>query len=152
MESRIFAEIGFGNSSFLSTEIEKRGKEYRLSKLIMPSRINGVYIRIWIIKLVISKFGFNTLQLAANLETSEILFLTVLKNLNFPLCKVFDRLKMLVVEDKKICDEYLTTCWGVSKFLSIFFICISTYNGITFKKKIKSKFKFLFGIEGFNQK
>ncbi|MEK6848483.1 MAG: hypothetical protein AABX65_02530, partial [Nanoarchaeota archaeon] len=34
----------------------------------------------------------------------------------------FDRMKMLIVEDKKICDEYLTAYCGVSKFLSIFFI------------------------------
>mgnify|MGYP001600488334 FL=1 len=31
-------------------------------------------------------------------------------------------MKMLVVEDKKICDEYPPACCGVSKFLSIFFI------------------------------
>jgi hypothetical protein len=51
----------------------------------------------------ISKFGFNTPQLAANLE----------------------RLKIPIAEGKKICEECPTACCGDSKFLGIFFIFLT---------------------------
>jgi hypothetical protein len=50
---KIFAEIGVGNGSLLSTEIETKDKEYRLNGFIFPKKIEEFYIRIWIIKLVI---------------------------------------------------------------------------------------------------
>lgn len=52
MKEKIFAEIGFGNESFLSTEFESDKKEFRLNKFIKPKIINGFYIRIWILKRV----------------------------------------------------------------------------------------------------
>ena len=50
---KIFAEIGFGNDSFLSTEIEKGSEEFRIPKFIKPKAINDYYFRIWIFKTVI---------------------------------------------------------------------------------------------------
>jgi hypothetical protein len=56
---KVYAEIGIGNGSFLSTEFETKRKEYRINKLIMPKKLNEFYIRIWIIKLVIIISFFN---------------------------------------------------------------------------------------------
>lgn len=49
---KIYAEIGFGNDTFLSTEIEKNDKEYRITKFILPQKIEEVYFRFWIFKKV----------------------------------------------------------------------------------------------------
>jgi len=53
MVKQIFAEIGFGNKTFLSTEIETKNKEYRLNRFIKPKSIKGIYIRVWILKRVL---------------------------------------------------------------------------------------------------
>jgi hypothetical protein len=45
-QKKVYAEIGFGNNSFLSTEIEEGKKEYRLRKIVIPKKVQGVYIRI----------------------------------------------------------------------------------------------------------
>ncbi len=52
--TEIFAEIGFGNETFLSTEFEnkKTQKEYRKKGFILAKKIDDYYIRIWIIKKV----------------------------------------------------------------------------------------------------
>ena len=52
----IFAEIGFGNATFLSTEVEEGKKESRVSGFKIPAKIMGVYFRLWIFKktLIIS--------------------------------------------------------------------------------------------------
>jgi hypothetical protein len=42
MKSNTFAEIGVGNSSFLSTEFEKGKKEFRISRLMIPEKFNGI--------------------------------------------------------------------------------------------------------------
>ena len=47
-----FAEIGLGNDTFLSTEIEENNGEYRIPKFIMPKKIKGYYFRFWIFKTV----------------------------------------------------------------------------------------------------
>jgi hypothetical protein len=49
---KIFAEIGFGNDTFLSTEIEEGEREYRIPKFDKPKHINGYYFRFWIFKTV----------------------------------------------------------------------------------------------------
>ncbi|MFZ2167444.1 MAG: DUF3977 family protein [Minisyncoccia bacterium] len=49
---KVFAEVGFGNDTFLSTEIEEGDKEYRIPKFVRPERITGVYLRFWICKTV----------------------------------------------------------------------------------------------------
>jgi len=49
---KVFAEIGIGNDTFLSTEIEEGKNEYRIPKFIMPDKIKGYYIRFWIFKNV----------------------------------------------------------------------------------------------------
>ena len=54
---KYFAEVGFGNDTFLSTEIEEGDKEYRIPKFIKPHKINGYYLRFWIFKKV---FIFST--------------------------------------------------------------------------------------------
>ena len=54
---KVFAEIGFGNKTFLSTEIEDGENEHRILKFIKPQRITGYYFRFWIFKKV---FIFST--------------------------------------------------------------------------------------------
>lgn len=49
---KVFAEVGFGNESFLSTEIEKGSEEHRVAKFILPHKITGVYLRFWMFKKV----------------------------------------------------------------------------------------------------
>lgn len=50
---KVYAEIGFGNESFFSTEFEERNKEHRIKKFVMPKKVEEVYFRIWIINLMI---------------------------------------------------------------------------------------------------
>jgi len=50
---KIFAEAGFGNDTFLSTEIEKNGSEYRIPKFVRPRVVRGYYLRVWIFKTVL---------------------------------------------------------------------------------------------------
>ncbi len=45
---KIFAEVGVGNETFFSTEIEEGEREYRIPKFIKPGHVNDVYLRIWI--------------------------------------------------------------------------------------------------------
>jgi hypothetical protein len=55
---KVYAEIGFGNDTFLNTEIENEDDtEYRIPKFIKPPKINGFYFRFWIFKKV---FIFST--------------------------------------------------------------------------------------------
>lgn len=49
---KIFSEIGFGNKTFLSTEIEEGEKEYRIPAFIKPKKIKSFYFRIWVLKKV----------------------------------------------------------------------------------------------------
>ena len=59
----MFAEIGFGNDTFLSTEFEEGSSEYRIPKFIIPDKIRGLYFRIWIFKNVFilsTNDGFQT--------------------------------------------------------------------------------------------
>jgi len=48
----IYAEIGYGNPSFCNTEIEKGKREHRVGRFILPPKIKGIYLRIWIAKKV----------------------------------------------------------------------------------------------------
>ena len=54
MKSKIFAEFGIGNAAICSTEIERGEQEKRVSKFIVPPKIEGIYLRIWIYKFVIA--------------------------------------------------------------------------------------------------
>lgn len=47
---KCFSEIGIGNSSFLSTEVEEENNEYRIPKFIFPNKITGIYFRFWLFK------------------------------------------------------------------------------------------------------
>ncbi len=49
---KIYAEIGFGNDTFLSTEIEEVGREHRIRGFILPEKIKEVYFRLWVFKKV----------------------------------------------------------------------------------------------------
>jgi len=49
---KVFAEVGLGNDTFLSTEIENNDREYRLPKFVKPKIITGYYLRFWIFKRV----------------------------------------------------------------------------------------------------
>ena len=58
---KIFAEIGIGNDTFLSTELEEDENEYRLPKFILPKKITEYYFRFWIFKnvfIISTKNGF----------------------------------------------------------------------------------------------
>ncbi len=60
---KVFAEIGLGNGTFLSTEFEEGNSEYRVPKFIVPSKIHGYYFRIWVFKNVFilsTNNGFET--------------------------------------------------------------------------------------------
>lgn len=58
---KIYAEIGFGNDDFLSTEMEEGDKECRVKGFILPEKVSGIYLRFWIFKkvfIISSKNGF----------------------------------------------------------------------------------------------
>lgn len=49
---KVYAEIGIGNNSFLSTEFEDGQNEFRVPKFIIPNKVKGIYLRFWICKTV----------------------------------------------------------------------------------------------------
>lgn len=49
---KVYSEIGFGNDTFLSTEIEEGENEYRIPKFVLPNKIKSLYFRFWIFKTV----------------------------------------------------------------------------------------------------
>ncbi len=49
---KIFAEIGIGNGSIFSTEIEEGDSEYRIPRFIKPQKTSGYYFRFWVFKTV----------------------------------------------------------------------------------------------------
>lgn len=58
---KVFAEIGLGNDTFLSTEFEEENNEYRITKFVLPNKITGLYFRLWLFKKVFilsSNHGF----------------------------------------------------------------------------------------------
>lgn len=58
---KVFAEIGFGNETFLSTEIEDGLDEQRVPYFVLPMKIKELYLRFWIFKKVFilsTKDGF----------------------------------------------------------------------------------------------
>mgnify|MGYP001568671748 CR=1 FL=1 len=50
---KTYSEIGFGNNSFLSTEVEDGKNECRVSKFLIPKKILGIYFRVWILNKVV---------------------------------------------------------------------------------------------------
>lgn len=54
---KIFAEFGIGNKTICSTEIEKGSLEHRVKGFIIPPKIQGLYIRLWLGKRV---YAFST--------------------------------------------------------------------------------------------
>lgn len=50
---KVFAEIGIGNKTFLSTEIEEGPSEFRIPQFVLPKKIEGYYVRLWIFRCVI---------------------------------------------------------------------------------------------------
>lgn len=55
---KVYAEIDLGNITFLSTEVEEKGHEYRMRGFILLEKIREIYLRFWIFKKV---FIFYTL-------------------------------------------------------------------------------------------
>lgn len=49
---KVYAEVGFGNETFFSTEIEEGDSEYQIPKFIKPLKITEYYVRVWIFKTV----------------------------------------------------------------------------------------------------
>ena len=68
---KIFAEMGIGNNSFFSTEIEKGELEHRVKHFLIPPKIEGVYLRIWIYKRV---FAISTNRFFNTTKKSKIKF------------------------------------------------------------------------------
>jgi hypothetical protein len=50
--TRVFAEAGFGNKTFFSTEFEEEESEYRVPRFVLPDKIKGFYFRLWLFKTV----------------------------------------------------------------------------------------------------
>jgi len=48
--NRIYAEVGFGNKTFFSTEFEENDKESRITKFVIPKHVDDVYLRLWVFK------------------------------------------------------------------------------------------------------
>ncbi|MBS3155787.1 DUF3977 family protein [Candidatus Woesearchaeota archaeon] len=58
---KIYTEIGIGNDSFFSTEIEDKNREIRIKRFFLPKLVTGIYIRIWVLKkelIISSNKGF----------------------------------------------------------------------------------------------
>jgi len=69
MKEKVFVEFGFGNRSFISSEIENSDEEYRISGFIKPKRFNEIYLRFWICKKVFilsSRDGFKVTKKKRN--------------------------------------------------------------------------------------
>ena len=45
---RTYAEIGIGNGSIVSTEIETEHGEVRVPRFVAPRHVDDVYLRFWI--------------------------------------------------------------------------------------------------------
>lgn len=60
--TKIYAEVGYGNGTFFSTEFEREdGSEFRLPRFVQPERITEYYLRLWVYKTVFiisTKEGF----------------------------------------------------------------------------------------------
>ena len=59
---RIFTEIGFGNASFISTEIEKGTRERRVRGCVRM-HVQGVYLRLWVgrrVWIISTRQGYET--------------------------------------------------------------------------------------------
>lgn len=62
---KVFAEVGFGNPTFLSTEFEENDIEHRIPRFIFPKKITGIYFRFWIFKkvfIISSNNGFELIK------------------------------------------------------------------------------------------
>jgi len=68
---KIYSEFGIGNSTICSTEIELGQREKRVSKFIIPPKIEGFYIRIWIGKIA---FAISTNRLLNYTKKNKIKF------------------------------------------------------------------------------
>ncbi len=49
---KVYAEVGVGNDTFLSTEYEEGDREYRVPSFVKPPHVTEYYVRIWIRKTV----------------------------------------------------------------------------------------------------
>lgn len=45
---KVYAEVGFGNETFFSTEVEDVDTEYRIPKFVRPAKVTEYYLRLWI--------------------------------------------------------------------------------------------------------
>ena len=74
-KEKIYAEIGFGNDTFISTEVEKGKKEYRMDEFIKPKKVNGIYLRIWVLKKVLIISTYNGFKIITkNKNKFKLLF------------------------------------------------------------------------------
>lgn len=71
---KIFAEIGFGNDTFLSTEFEESDNEYRIPKFIKPEKIKAYYFRFWIFKKVFILSTNNGFEITKKNRNNMILY------------------------------------------------------------------------------
>lgn len=79
---KVFAEAGWGNGTFFSTEFEEGDGEYRVPRFVRPEKICGYYLRFWLFKTVfilstdggfeVKKKGRNNLKLLFGISGESI--------------------------------------------------------------------------------
>ena len=72
---KIFSEFGIGNKTICSTEIELKKREKRVAKFIIPPKIEGFYIRVWIGKVA---FAISTNRLFNYTKKGRVKFKLIL--------------------------------------------------------------------------
>lgn len=63
LRTKIFTEIGIGNQSFISTEVERGEREHRVRGFIRM-RVRAIYLRLWVGRtayILSTKRGFETM-------------------------------------------------------------------------------------------
>lgn len=63
---KIFAEVGFGNPRFFSTEIENNSNEKRVKGFIRPKEFRDFYLRICVFKLTLILSTYDIIKIKIN--------------------------------------------------------------------------------------
>lgn len=51
--NKVYAEVGIGNGTLFSSEFEEGETEYRVPKFVRPQKVDGYYVRLWVLKTMI---------------------------------------------------------------------------------------------------
>jgi len=63
MNKTIYAEVGIGNSTLFSTEIEEGANEHRIPGFHKPKSIEGYYLRLWLFNRVLILSTFDGIKI-----------------------------------------------------------------------------------------